>query len=451
MRARPLALEPNRDRPRAEARVLRRTRLRLMLWSGGTTLMALLVLATATYFSVRESLVAASVAQLRERAVSLDKMASVPPKFRGEMVNTVGAVSVDPGEPGIVIGGPTSGTVGLVILPDGQFFAGGVELAIPGPNIDSPAVVAAYGGETTVRETTLKGAPARVLTLPFQVAGETYVIQVFADRIAEVRTLEALLLVLGIGSAAVVAVALAIGWLYAGRALVPIRASLQRQREFAADASHELRTPLAVVATSVESLRRLGPGAPDTPAVMDDIDASLGHLTSLVDDLLLLARADSCTMEIEQREADLADAVTEALDGLAPLATSCGIGLGLDAEPSPVTGDARRLRQLVTILADNAVRHSPTGGTVSVAVRQVDGGAELSVSDEGPGIRPEDLAHVFDRFWRARDAPHGGNGLGLAIAAWIVECHGGQIRAENGHGGGARFSVRVPLLRAGAA
>ena len=73
--------------------------------------------------------------------------------------------------------------------------------------------------------------------------------------------------------------------------------------------------------------------------------------------------------------------------------------------------------------------------------------AELTVSDEGAGIRPDDLGHVFDRFWRARDAPPGGNGLGLAIAAWIVEGHGGEIRAENGRGGGARFSARFPLLR----
>ena len=96
------------------------------------------------------------------------------------------------------------------------------------------------------------------------------------------------------------------------------------------------------------------------------------------------------------------------------------------------------------ILVDNAIRHSPTDGRVGVAVQADSTGASLVVEDEGPGIRPEDLPHVFERFYRAPGAPGGGTGLGLAIAAWIVDRHGGRIEAANRVEGGARFVVRLP-------
>jgi signal transduction histidine kinase len=99
----------------------------------------------------------------------------------------------------------------------------------------------------------------------------------------------------------------------------------------------------------------------------------------------------------------------------------------------------------VTILVDNAVAHTPPGGSVTVRVRAEGDAAVLAVEDSGPGIRPEDLPHVFERFWRADDAPSGGTGLGLAIAAWIVEHHGGRIAAANRPEGGARFEARIPL------
>jgi signal transduction histidine kinase len=104
----------------------------------------------------------------------------------------------------------------------------------------------------------------------------------------------------------------------------------------------------------------------------------------------------------------------------------------------------RRCRQLVTILIDNAVRHSPPGAGVTVTVRPELADVSLTVDDAGPGIRPEDRDLVFERFWRADDAPKGGTGLGLAIAAWIVERHGGSIEALEAPTGGARFRARLP-------
>jgi len=141
---------------------------------------------------------------------------------------------------------------------------------------------------------------------------------------------------------------------------------------------------------------------------------------------------------------DLGDIATDAASMLSTLGQERGVKVVLDPRPAPLTGDPLRLRQLVTILVDNAVRHSAAGSTVEARVRPAVGAAVLQVDDQGPGIKPEDLPRLFERFWRADDAPAGGTGLGLAIAKWIVEQHGGRISAENRPEGGASFRVWLP-------
>jgi signal transduction histidine kinase len=177
----------------------------------------------------------------------------------------------------------------------------------------------------------------------------------------------------------------------------------------------------------------------------DEVD----HLIELTGSLLLLARADSGSMELEQVTVDLGDAAAAALASLEHMARSAGVGIELDAEPAEVRGDPIRLRQLVTILVDNAIRHSPAGSTVRVGVRRIEGAAQLVVRDQGRGIAAEDLAYVFDRFYRAPNAPSGGTGLGLSIASRIVEAHGGTILAESPADGGTRFVARLPAGDAG--
>jgi signal transduction histidine kinase len=179
---------------------------------------------------------------------------------------------------------------------------------------------------------------------------------------------------------------------------------------------------------------------------MDDIEAEVAHLTGLVDDLLLLARSDSGALSISPMPTDLGDVATEATSALAKAADARGVRLLVDPSPAVVRADAARVRQLITILVDNAIRHSPRGGQVRVSVRAGVDAAELDVEDDGPGIREADMAHVFDRFWRAPGAPTGGTGLGLAIARTIVEQHGGRIMVTNGATGGARFRAVLPLV-----
>lgn len=425
--------------------LLRRVRLRLLAWSGGTTLVVLLTLGTLIYALAATSLAASAEDQLRTRAdnmrAGLQFAARLP-------IGPIGPGIVDVASaPGIVIGGPTSGTIAVIWGPTVGGVSAGPAISLGGVALpEGEALAQARVGIESVTTTELDGTPVRLLSTPVLRPEGTYVIQVVGDRTTELRTLTTLLAVLLVGGLAVLAASLAVGWLYADRALVPIRDAMRRQREFAADASHELRTPLAVVRGSVEDLRRNA----DQPVAevghaLEDIETEVDRMRAMVDDLLLLARTDSGVVELAMGPVDLAAVALDAADGLLPGAERRGVRIEVDAEPVPTTGDPARLRQLVTILIDNAVRHAPSGSTVAVGVHPVDGSGSIRVIDRGPGFRPEDLPHVFDRFWRAADAPPGGTGLGLSIAAWIAERHGGSVTASNAPDGGAVLEVRLPL------
>lgn len=421
-----------------DARLLSRVRWRLVGWSAGSTLVLLLVLGTALYLSVDASLAAAGRTQLEVQARGLRGfLERLPP---GSEPGGEGQEGPAIGRP--EFGGPGSGTISIVLDDDGDFVG-----ATPVDTTDLPVaagVAAATATTADIRLASVNGAPVRVLTEKVVVGLATHVVQVIQDRTAEERTLTTLLVVLLGGGFVVLMLAVAVGFVYAGRALIPIRDSLRHQREFAADASHELRTPLTIVRGSVEHLRRhRSQPVGEVGEALDDIEAEVDRLTNLVDDLLLLARSDSGVVEMRSESVELAEVAGEALQRLRAQAEARGVELRLDAAPGEVRGDPDRLRQLVAILIDNAIRHSPAGGAVRVGIHG-EAHPGISVEDDGPGIRTEDLPHVFDRFWRAADAPAGGTGLGLAIAAWIAEHHGGRITATNRPAGGARFEVQLP-------
>ncbi len=425
---------------KGDARLVRGVRWRLVLFSGGTTLLILLALGALLYVRVASSLETTGVTQLDARAASLKQ-------FLGG--------SDDPGKgppTGLIFGGGSSGTFAVLVTAAGQRI-GDLDDGVPGglPNVAS--VAAAWQTGRDVRDAVLADVPVRILSVTASSRIGPVVIQVVQDRTDEQKTLDVISDVLIFGGLLAVAAASAFGAVYARRALAPIRSSLasqrlalRRQREFAADASHELRTPLTVIRSSVEYLgrHRTEPvGA--VGEALEDITAEVDQLSTLVEDLLLLARSDSGAIELDQLPLDLGDLAGEAASTLAQPAADRKVRIVVDPEPAAVTGDPVRLRQLVAILVDNAIRHSPAGGEVRVAVRSDGRSTELSVEDQGPGIRPEDLPRVFDRFWRAPGAPAGGTGLGLAIAHWIVERHGGQIVVVNRAEGGARFDVRLPV------
>lgn len=416
----------------SDARLLRRVGRHLGIWSGGLVLAVLVAVGLLLYASVERTLEMDGVGQLQERARNLERFLSNEPG--------------QPGPIGLTFGGPGSGTITLLVAPDGSLI-GPPGLQVPAGLPDQAGAVAARSGAgSDIRTSVVAGVPIRILSEPINRGGRTYVLQLIQDITAEQRTLRALVAVLAVGGLAAVLVAIAAGSIVARRALVPIRDALRRQRAFAADASHELRTPLAVVRASVDHLRR----NPDRPVsevgdALNDITAEVDHLTAMVDDLLLLARSDSGAVELTRERVDLGEAATEATGGLATLAATSGVRLELDPKPVEIVGDPLRIRQLVGILVDNAIRHGPAGGTVSVAVARDERGATLTVDDDGPGIAPDDRAHVFDRFWRAPGVVASGTGLGLAIAAWVVDQHGGTIAPIERPGGGSRFVVTLPL------
>jgi two-component system sensor histidine kinase CiaH len=425
----PASVEPTID-----AALVRRVRWRLLAWSGGSTLVVLIVLGSLLYAAVASSLAGAATEQLVSRAASMAKRAMVG--FPPGTPQVIKEIAVTDGEPGLVIGGPASGTVAFVTSADSGIGGakGPFELA------DEAALrAAAEGGVPVVSEATIAGVPWRILTVPLSTPYGTELVQILGDRTDEQRTLSVLLIVLIAGGLVALVASAGVGWLYAERALVPIRDAMRRQREFAADASHELRTPLAIVSGSIEHLRRhRDRPVAEVGAALDDIEAGTHRLTALVEDLLVLARTDSGAIELDLAPTDLAELALDAAGG---------VEIRVDAEPVPMRGDVDRLRQLVVVLVDNAIRHASAAGgrSVDVSVKAVEGAAVLVVDDDGRGLRPEDLPRVFDRFWRAPDAPSGGTGLGLAIARWIVERHGGTISAANRPGGGARFEVRLPV------
>jgi signal transduction histidine kinase len=437
--------------PTTDAALVRRVRRRLLVWSGGSTLIVLVVLGILLYAAVANSLAVAANAQLRERAQTI---AAATARAATLSFPSPFGIARTPGDPGVLIGGVSSGTIAFVTTANGQVLGGSKSLTFNTPVgslIDNDDIAtAAATGRDVVGEQTVAGTSWRLYTLPVAAPQGMLVVQVAGDRADEQRTLAVLLVVLVLGGIVAVGASLLVGRVYADRALVPIRDAMRRQREFAADASHELRTPLAVVKGSVADLRR----HPDEPVAqvgdaIDDIEAGTDRLTALVDDLLVLARTDSGAVELELRPTDFGDLALDAVGELAGVAAARSVSISIDAEPVPLSGDAARLHQLVVILVDNAIRYAAAGGkSVSIAVKALDGRAVLTVDDDGPGIRPADLPHVFDRFWRAPGAPEGGTGLGLAIAQWIVDRHGGSITATNRPSGGARFDARLPLTSA---
>jgi len=235
----------------------------------------------------------------------------------------------------------------------------------------------------------------------------------------------------------------------ANRALVPIGKAFARQRQFTADASHELRTPLALIRANAEMLGRHGDRlASGDGELIDEIIRESDHLNRLISDLLTLARADSETVQINTKPVDFRQLVADVHEDLHLIAESRGIesSAALDG-PVTVEGDETRLRQLLLILLDNALKYTDPGGRVEVELHREDGRARLVVADTGIGIPEGDLSHIFERFYRvdrAREHESGGTGLGLSIAQWIVQAHHGSIRVESETGRGSRFQVDLP-------
>ncbi len=223
-------------------------------------------------------------------------------------------------------------------------------------------------------------------------------------------------------------------------------ASERKLRRFVADASHELRTPLAAVRAYAELFTRGASTRPDDlERSMTGISRESERMSFLVDDLLLLARLDE-GRPLEQEPVALDEVVSEAVETAQTLEPARPIELAVDE--AVVTGDRVRLRQIVDNLLSNVRAHTPPATPVRVSLSRVNGNAAIEVADAGLGLGDEEVAHVFERFYRAdpsRARASGGVGLGLSIVAAVAEAHGGSVSAASSPGGGATFRIELPL------
>jgi signal transduction histidine kinase len=228
-----------------------------------------------------------------------------------------------------------------------------------------------------------------------------------------------------------------------------LEAAFQRITRFTADASHELRTPIALIRTTAELAIAEGSPRASIEALSSILEES-ERTTGLLEDLLVLARADS-NVRLRLETLDLTAPARQVISQTKVLASSNDLALDFigGEERYIINGNAELLRRLVLILTDNAVKYTPAGGRVLIRIYNREDNTCLEVKDTGVGISSEDLPHIFERFFRADKARDrsGGAGLGLSIAEWIVRLHGASIDVSSVVNRGTTFTVRFPQVR----
>ncbi len=229
-----------------------------------------------------------------------------------------------------------------------------------------------------------------------------------------------------------------------------IDSAVKRMVQFTADASHELRAPLTLIYTAAEFSLRRERTREELLNAMRHILRESGRTSRMVDDLLLLARADSGRDSSMQAPVDLCVSARSAVEQVIILAEPKGIEVNsrIPEAAAIVEGDEAALSRLWLILLDNAIKYGNAGGKIDFEIAIEDAAVVVRVTDNGVGIAPEELPHIFDRFWRAdkvRSRSMGGAGLGLSIAQWVVQHHRGRITVVSEVGKGSQFSVRLPL------
>ncbi|WP_241251323.1 HAMP domain-containing sensor histidine kinase [Candidatus Protofrankia californiensis] len=315
---------------------------------------------------------------------------------------------------------------------------GAIQLARPMADVDQTLrtlglILLGVGAAGVVGSVLLGRLIARASLKPVNAAAAA------AEEVARTQDLSALIPVTGSDEIARLASSL-------NSMLRALEASRARQRELVDDASHELRTPLTSLRTNIELLLRAEANpqralpANDRDALLRDVDAQIRELSGLVSELVELARDEVPPEDVERT--DLTEIVHSAAERVRRRAKTKNVQIVVTTASSPVDGRPHMLERAVTNLLDNAVKFSPPQGEVFVTV----GGGEVVVTDQGPGIAPQDRSRIFDRFYRATSARGlPGSGLGLAIVADAAAVHGGSVRAEEGPGGGARLRLSLPV------
>jgi signal transduction histidine kinase len=418
-------------------------RWRLTLWFTLALGIILVIIGAAVYFTTRATLFDQVNSDLESRAGREQRL--LVPRLLSRRGDAL--------PPDLVIGPAftAGGYFYAIVRPTGELLAGTPNVdpdGLPGADAVQEAIL---DGDAFADTESSEGDSLRVYVVRLDTPrGGQFLMEVGRSTEPERQALRRLLLILTGGLGGGLLLAAAGGYLLSGRALRPIRAAMDSQRAFIGDASHELRTPLSVVRANAELLKRhLSEPVSTNREAVDDIISESDRLGRLVGQMLVLAQADAGQVRLSLSEVALDELADEVARSMRLLAEERGISLETDLDgPVRLRGDGDRLRELMVVLTHNAIKYTDSGGRVRLEVRKPSGGkVTVRVSDTGPGIPAEALPHIFDRFYRvdkARSREAGGTGLGLAIARWIVEAHGGSIRAESVPGVGSAFTVQLP-------
>ena len=277
-------------------------------------------------------------------------------------------------------------------------------------------------------------------------SGQPLVAVAVADQVELADRYAALIAAFGSVALAAVVLVLAGGYFLVQKSTAPVERSIAYTRRFMADAAHELRTPIAVLRTRADVALQAARSPDEYTAALRGMAHEATRLGRVVDDLLMLARADAGERPVARERFFLDDVVIDAAVSVRTLAQAAGVELMMEEfEETPVVGDAALVRELVVVLLDNAVKFTPGGGTVRVRVQPLPV-PTLNVEDTGCGIPAGQLPHVFERFYRGDPSRprDGGAGLGLSIAQWIAAQHGARVILTSEAGQGARATVVFP-------
>jgi two-component system, OmpR family, sensor kinase len=467
-------------------------RKRLALWYSGLIVIIIVILSLSVITVSRVSILNSVDQDLQTTATRLTNSISLAPVGDFSTPDMQVLVGYDEifGAPGLSLQiWNTSGADPLLLRSSSNIVDHDQPLNASALQADAPGI---SNGE-------LRGVPQRILTLPFydsadngsQPATQMGVVQIATSLQAIYRANENVLFITLIGASISIIVSLVLALYLSRRALKPLEsiseaasnvavaedlsvrltwdgpqdeigrltsvfnhmmARLQHlfsvQQRFLADVSHELRTPLTSILGNLEIMQRYGV---DTDS-LDAVHREAGRMSRMVNDLLLLIRADYGELEVDFYPLDLDTVALEVYEQAHMLAKHRSLQIKLGRlEPARINGNVDRIRQLLLNLIGNAIKFTADGGEISLAVYAQGGQAVLEVNDTGIGISDEDLKRIFDRFYqadhsRAQRHETDGSGLGLSIARWIVDIHNGKIEVSSTIGQGTHFRITIPLL-----
>ena len=415
--------------------MLERMRWRLTMGYAGIFALILLLLATAAVVGFSRELTNQQDTLLTQEAKDLESnlLDGDQREVLAEGSAEYSWVALDP-EGHITDRDPTAATLGTLGLPS-------KELARESLEEDEGLSATIHGPQGRVR----------VVSIPMrEQSGEVVGVIQYARSLNGVQQtigrLVLLLLPLGLGG---LGAALFGGLYMAGRAMRPARESFDKQRAFVADASHELKTPLTLIRADAEMVIYRGHLKQEDRKLVEHALAETDRMGAILSDLLLVARLDAGEADLAKKPFDLVSVLSEEAERFGVRAAAKEIRLEVRGPSElPARGDPKRTGQILAVLLENAVRFAPPEGSIAVSGRLHDRWVEASVRDTGPGISPEHLPRIFDRFYRAEASrtrgTSGGTGLGLAIARDLARAQDGDLVAESAEGQGAAFRLRLP-------